>query len=191
MTLKSNSYLSELWLLLTLFLIHFLLIYRYIFDLSKKEAEELESIHKSDVINWYRTYLRRSSSKCRRLAVRVWGCDTEPKDAETRPEPEQVIKDITAFKMSSSYYLSICWKRQPFSTRDVNYCVWRIGGSWIWPWGWFFFLPSEPWVRWSDSTLFQATTLGLQKFSCITFDIKHFFKLLIKWTDISYWSQLS
>lgn len=81
---------------------------RYIFDLSKKEAEELESIRKSDVINWYRTYLRRSSSKCRRLAVRVWGCDTDLKDAETRPEPEQVVKDITAFKMSSSYYLSIC-----------------------------------------------------------------------------------
>ncbi|XP_062171748.1 nardilysin-like [Alnus glutinosa] len=81
---------------------------RYIFDLSKKEAEELTGIHKIDVINWYKMYLQQSSPKCRRLAVRVWGCNTDMKAAETPDKSAQVIEDVTAFKMSSKFYPSNC-----------------------------------------------------------------------------------
>ncbi|KAK9279411.1 hypothetical protein L1049_013090 [Liquidambar formosana] len=81
---------------------------RYMFDLSVKEAEELRSIHKIDVINWYKTYMQQSSPKCRRLAVRVWGCNTDLKEAETQPKSVQVITDPAAFKKSSKFYPSIC-----------------------------------------------------------------------------------
>ncbi|KAJ6763705.1 putative proteinRDILYSIN [Salix purpurea] len=81
---------------------------RYMFDTSLKEAEKLKSIHKSDVINWFRTYLQQSSPKCRRLTIRLWGCNIDLKEVETRPDSEQVIKDITAFKVSSEYYPSFC-----------------------------------------------------------------------------------
>ncbi|KAJ9145759.1 hypothetical protein P3X46_028104 [Hevea brasiliensis] len=81
---------------------------RYMFNFSQKEAEELKSIHKNDVINWYKTYLQQSSPKCRRLVVRVWGCDTDWKEFETQRDSEQLIKDLSAFKMSSEYYPSLC-----------------------------------------------------------------------------------
>uniref|UniRef100_A0A6M2EQF5 Peptidase M16 N-terminal domain-containing protein n=1 Tax=Populus davidiana TaxID=266767 RepID=A0A6M2EQF5_9ROSI len=81
---------------------------RYMFDSSLKEAEKLKSIHKSDVINWFRTYLHQSSPKCRRLTIRLWGCNIDSKEVETRPDSEQVITDITAFKVSSEYYPSLC-----------------------------------------------------------------------------------
>ncbi|KAK4492122.1 hypothetical protein RD792_002919 [Penstemon davidsonii] len=55
--------------------------FRYMFDLSEKEAQELVGVQKSDIIDWYHTYLRRPSPKCRRLAIRVWGCNTDWKDA--------------------------------------------------------------------------------------------------------------
>ncbi|KAL7173019.1 hypothetical protein ACSBR2_032480 [Camellia fascicularis] len=81
---------------------------RYMFDFSAKEAEEISSIQKKDVIDWYSTYLRQSSPKCRRLAVRVWGCNAELKEANTQATSVQVIEDLTSFKMSSEFYPSIC-----------------------------------------------------------------------------------
>ncbi|XP_028768838.1 LOW QUALITY PROTEIN: nardilysin-like [Neltuma alba] len=81
---------------------------RYIFDLSKKEAEELRSITKKDVVDWYKTYLKQSSPNCRRLVIRVWGCNTDLKDAEAVPKNVQVIGDPEAFKMSSKFYPSVC-----------------------------------------------------------------------------------
>ncbi|KAK2386573.1 Insulinase (Peptidase family M16) family protein [Trifolium repens] len=81
---------------------------RYIFDISKKEAEELKNISKHDVIEWYKTYLKQSSPKCRRLLVRVWGCNTDMKDAEAAPKSVQVITDPAAFKMQSKFYPSFC-----------------------------------------------------------------------------------
>eukprot|EP00257_Ricinus_communis_P016101 XP_015574163.1 nardilysin-like [Ricinus communis] len=81
---------------------------RYTFDFSEQEAEELKTINKNDVVNWYKTYLQQSSSKCRRLAVRVWGCNTSLKEFETTRDSEQVIKDLSTFKMSSEYYPSFC-----------------------------------------------------------------------------------
>ncbi|KAF7816228.1 nardilysin-like [Senna tora] len=81
---------------------------RYIFDMSNKEAEELKSISKKDVVDWYNTYLKSSSPKCRRLAVRLWGCNTDLKDAEAVSGTVEVIRDPEAFKMSSKFYPSIC-----------------------------------------------------------------------------------
>ncbi|XP_050368323.1 nardilysin-like [Argentina anserina] len=79
---------------------------RYMFEYTKQEAEQLRSIQKVDVINWYRTYLQQSSPKCRKLAVRVWGCNTDLKEAEARPDSAIVIEDLAAFKMSSESYPS-------------------------------------------------------------------------------------
>ncbi|KAI9118671.1 hypothetical protein K1719_011003 [Acacia pycnantha] len=81
---------------------------RYIFDMSKKEAEELRSISKKDVVDWYKTYLKQSSPNCRRLVIRVWGCNTNLKDAEAASKTAQVIGDPEAFKMSSKFYPSVC-----------------------------------------------------------------------------------
>nr|XP_004296020.2 PREDICTED: insulin-degrading enzyme-like [Fragaria vesca subsp. vesca] len=80
-------------------------IKRYMFNYSKKAAEELRSIKKEDVIIFYKTYLQQSSPKCRRLATRVWGCNTNFKKADAaRPESVQVIEDVAALKMSSKFY---------------------------------------------------------------------------------------
>ncbi|RAL37378.1 hypothetical protein DM860_000072 [Cuscuta australis] len=78
---------------------------RYMFDMSEKEAEELKTIRKSDLIEWYQTYLQQPSPKCRRLSVRVWGCHTEQK---TATEPVQIIDNLTAFKKSSQFYPNFC-----------------------------------------------------------------------------------
>ncbi|KAG5514985.1 hypothetical protein RHGRI_036132 [Rhododendron griersonianum] len=81
---------------------------RYMFDLSEKEAEELRHIQKNDVVDWYNTYLSQSSPKCRRLAIRVWGCNADWKEANMQAPSVQVIEDLTAFKMSSTFYPSVC-----------------------------------------------------------------------------------
>ncbi|XP_021909698.1 nardilysin-like, partial [Carica papaya] len=81
---------------------------RYMFDMSQKEADELRSIQKKDVIDWYRTYFLKSSPKRRRLAVRIWGCNTDMKEAEKQQKSVYVIKDVMAFKMSEKFYPSFC-----------------------------------------------------------------------------------
>ncbi|XP_018441552.2 nardilysin-like [Raphanus sativus] len=81
---------------------------RYMFDFSHKEAEELRSIEKRDVIKWYKTYFRESSPKCRRLAVRVWGCNANMKETQTDTKSVQVIADAVAFKSTSKFYPSLC-----------------------------------------------------------------------------------
>ncbi|KAK9153408.1 hypothetical protein Sjap_000888 [Stephania japonica] len=81
---------------------------RYLFDMSEKEAEELKGIHKSDIIDWYNTYLGPNSPKCRRLAIRVWGCETDMQARETSLEHVSSIEDLEAFKMSATFYSSLC-----------------------------------------------------------------------------------
>ncbi|KAL0758005.1 hypothetical protein Bca101_095673 [Brassica carinata] len=52
---------------------------------------------------------RESSPKCRRLAVRVWGCDTNMKETQIDPKPvQQVIADAVVFKSTSQFYPSLC-----------------------------------------------------------------------------------
>ncbi|XP_030537462.1 nardilysin-like [Rhodamnia argentea] len=81
---------------------------RYMFDFSEREAEALRNTKKDEVIDWYKTYLRQPSPSCRRLAVRVWGCNTDLKDAHAQREDMQIIDDLAAFKLSSKYYPSLC-----------------------------------------------------------------------------------
>lgn len=79
------------------------------FDCSEKEVLELQSIKKGDVIEWYRTYLRQPSPKCRRLVIRVWVCNSDMKDIDSkRMTPGQVIEDLAAFKSSAVFYQEIC-----------------------------------------------------------------------------------
>lgn len=85
-----------------------IMFFRYIFDFSMKEAEELKNITKHDVVEWYKTYFKPSSPKCRRLLIRVWGCNTDLKVAEAPPESVQVITDAAAFKKQSKFYPSFC-----------------------------------------------------------------------------------
>ncbi|XP_075515400.1 nardilysin-like [Primulina tabacum] len=79
---------------------------RYMFDLSKKEAEELNGIQKKDMMDWYRTYLRQPSPKCRRLVIRVWGCNADLSNAQVTSA--QVIGDLAEFKKNSEFYPSFC-----------------------------------------------------------------------------------
>ncbi|XP_010522008.1 PREDICTED: nardilysin-like [Tarenaya hassleriana] len=81
---------------------------RYMFDFSVKEAEELRSIQKKDVVDWYRTYLTEPSPKCRKLAVRVWGCNTDMNEGKSVPKSAEIITDVAAFKSSSQFYPSLC-----------------------------------------------------------------------------------
>ncbi|XP_038901906.1 nardilysin-like [Benincasa hispida] len=81
---------------------------RYMFDISQKEAEELKNIQKNDIVDWYKTYLQESSPKCRKLAIRVWGCEVNMIEAETPLKSEVSIKDVEAFKMSSTFYPRPC-----------------------------------------------------------------------------------
>ncbi|RWR80472.1 nardilysin-like protein isoform X1 [Cinnamomum micranthum f. kanehirae] len=83
---------------------------RYLFDMSKLEAEELKHIEKSDVIDWYNTYLRPPSPKCRRLAIHVWGCNTDMKMVEGEMEARfgKNIEDFMTLKNSTDFYPSLC-----------------------------------------------------------------------------------
>ncbi|ERN04132.1 hypothetical protein AMTR_s00077p00061270 [Amborella trichopoda] len=69
---------------------------RYLFNMSKMEAEELKRIEKEDVIEWYNAYFKGESEKCCRLAIHVWGCTTNMEE------------DLEAFKLSSKFYPSLC-----------------------------------------------------------------------------------
>ncbi|CAF2051865.1 unnamed protein product [Brassica napus] len=82
---------------------------RYMFVLPQRSRRAKKHREKKDVISWYKTYFRESSPKCRRLAVRVWGCDTNMKETQTDPKSvQQVIADAVAFKSTSQFYPSLC-----------------------------------------------------------------------------------
>lgn len=78
---------------------------RYNYGISKAEAEELKTIQKSDVIDLYNTYIKPDSQKCRRLAIHVWGCNTDVADmAKMQQNSWKVIDDIDSLKLSSEFY---------------------------------------------------------------------------------------
>lgn len=83
--------------------------FRYLFDMLKVEAEELKTIEKSDVIDWYKKYLRPPSPKCRQLAIHIWGCNTDIKE-ETKMLNKfgNAVEDINLLKSSSEFYSSLC-----------------------------------------------------------------------------------
>ncbi|KAG0487975.1 hypothetical protein HPP92_006786 [Vanilla planifolia] len=82
---------------------------RYLFGMPKLEAEELKTITKVDVMDWYKTYLRTESSKCRQLAIHVWGSNFNLEE-ETKMAVQfgTVVGNIQSFKSSSKFYPSLC-----------------------------------------------------------------------------------
>jgi hypothetical protein len=103
------------------------------YDWPVKVAEEVRSLRKEDVINFYKTYLQPSSPKCRRLAIRVWGCNTDVKEAEAPLESMQVIRDLATFKMSSEFYPHSYWKiKDSFWIADSNWSGRNIEGPHFW-----------------------------------------------------------
>ncbi|XP_062211184.1 nardilysin-like [Phragmites australis] len=82
---------------------------RYMFDMSKLEAEELRTVWKDDIIAWYNTYIRSSSPKRRRLAVHVYGCNSDIAEAAKLQEQSwTIIDDVKSLKVSSQFYSSLC-----------------------------------------------------------------------------------
>ncbi|KAL5720801.1 nardilysin [Ranunculus cassubicifolius] len=81
---------------------------RYLFDMSEKEVEELKSITKNEVVEFYNTYLKPTSKKRRRVVVRVWGCNTEMNEVDMDLEPSIAIEDLMVFKKSAKFYPSLC-----------------------------------------------------------------------------------
>eukprot|EP01018_Ginkgo_biloba_P000447 Gb_03820 [translate_table: standard] len=82
---------------------------RYLFEMLKLEADELMSIEKSDIIDWYNSIFNSTSSKCRRLSIHVWGCNADKTaDAETLTKLGNVIDDLPAMKLTSEFYPALC-----------------------------------------------------------------------------------
>ncbi|KAK3147314.1 hypothetical protein QOZ80_3BG0280840 [Eleusine coracana subsp. coracana] len=82
---------------------------RYMFDMSKLEAEELKTVRKDDVIAWYNTYIRSTSPKRRRLAVHVYGCNSDIAEAAKLQEQSwTLIDDVKSLKVSSQFYSCLC-----------------------------------------------------------------------------------
>ncbi|KAJ1699101.1 hypothetical protein LUZ63_007613 [Rhynchospora breviuscula] len=78
---------------------------RYNYGIHEAEAEELKTIQKRDVIDLYKTYIKPDSDKCRRLAIHVWGCNTDVADVvKMQQSPWKVIDDIGSLKLSSEFY---------------------------------------------------------------------------------------
>jgi nardilysin len=83
--------------------------YRYMFDMSKLEAEELRTVRKEDVISWYNTYIRSSSPKRRRLAIHLYGCNSDIAEAAKLQEQSwTAVDDVESLKHSSQFYPSLC-----------------------------------------------------------------------------------
>ena len=84
-------------------------IYRYMFDMSKLEAEELRTVGKEDVISWYNAYIRSSSPTRRRLAIHVYGCNSDiAVAAKLQEQSWTAIDDVESLKGSSQFYPSLC-----------------------------------------------------------------------------------
>jgi nardilysin len=81
---------------------------RYLFEMLKLEADELTSIQKSDVIDWYNSFINATSSKCRRLSIHVWGCNAHKSEAAESTKLGNVIDDVSAMKLTSEFYPSLC-----------------------------------------------------------------------------------
>ncbi|WOL14776.1 nardilysin-like [Canna indica] len=82
---------------------------RYLFEMLKLEAEELKTIEKRHIIDWYNKYLRPPSPKCRQLAIHVWGCNTNAAE-ESRKLSKfgKLVEDPNSLKSSSEFYSSLC-----------------------------------------------------------------------------------
>ena len=78
---------------------------KYLFEMLKLEADELTSIQKYDVIDWYNSFLNATSLKCHRLCIHVWGCNAHKDDATESTKLGNVIHDILAIS-SLQFFIS-------------------------------------------------------------------------------------
>ena len=76
--------------------IYYILLITYLFEMLKLEADELTSIHKYDVIDWYNSFLNETSLKYCRLCIHVWGCNGHKDDVANSTKLGNVIHDILA-----------------------------------------------------------------------------------------------
>eukprot|EP00252_Welwitschia_mirabilis_P007587 TRINITY_DN19118_c0_g1_i1.p1 TRINITY_DN19118_c0_g1~~TRINITY_DN19118_c0_g1_i1.p1 ORF type:complete len:1100 (+),score=208.89 TRINITY_DN19118_c0_g1_i1:181-3300(+) len=78
---------------------------RYSFEMLKLEADELTRIDKADIMNWYNVFINSASSACRRLSIRIWGCNTlETCHTSKSNSSHEIIDDIPALKLRSEFY---------------------------------------------------------------------------------------
>ncbi|MCO5550503.1 hypothetical protein L7F22_003990, partial [Adiantum nelumboides] len=95
--LESDHHLTEetdrLWLQIT--------EKRYLFDIHKEEAEELRSMTKIDIMNWYNSYLAPTSSSLRKLTVCVWGSNARGEQGLNKTSKhgkDVLIESVPEFK---------------------------------------------------------------------------------------------
>ena len=62
----------------------------------KLEADELTSIQKYDVIDWYNSFLNETFLNFHRLCIPVWGCNAHKDGATKSTKLGNVIHDILA-----------------------------------------------------------------------------------------------
>ncbi|MCO5583223.1 hypothetical protein L7F22_037131 [Adiantum nelumboides] len=105
--LESDHHLTEetdrLWLQIT--------EKRYLFDIHKEEAEELRSMTKIDIMNWYNNYLAPTSSSLRKLTVCVWGSNARGEQGLNKTSKhgkDVLIESVPEFKSKSEYFPALC-----------------------------------------------------------------------------------
>eukprot|EP01018_Ginkgo_biloba_P028828 Gb_06507 [translate_table: standard] len=82
---------------------------RYLFESSRLEADELKSIQKLDIIDWYNKFLKSNSPKRRRLSIHVWGCNTcKLANAEELTKFGNVFYDFSKMKVVNKFYPPLC-----------------------------------------------------------------------------------
>ena len=85
--------------------IYYILLIKYLFEMLKLEADELTSIQKYDVIDWYNSFLNATSLKYRRLCIHVWGCNAHKDDAAESTQLGNFIDEIWAI-YSLQFFIS-------------------------------------------------------------------------------------
>lgn len=82
---------------------------RYIFDINQREAEELKTISKSHVIEWYKKYIWSKSRHVRKLTISVWGSNARADKYSSKDEGvNELIEDIVEFKQNNEYFPALC-----------------------------------------------------------------------------------
>ncbi|XP_010431028.1 PREDICTED: nardilysin-like isoform X2 [Camelina sativa] len=79
---------------------------RYKFKWHKKEQAELIKIQKEDLIKWYNKYFVASSHSCRRVAVCIWGSNTNKKNKKTCERNLRIFKKL---QLSSTKLRKMKW----------------------------------------------------------------------------------
>ena len=77
----------------------------YLFEMLKLKEDQLTSIQKSDVIDWYNSFLNENSLNFHKLCIHVWGCNAHKDDVVESTKLGNVIDDILAIS-SLQFFIS-------------------------------------------------------------------------------------